>query len=179
MPKRHITFIFICLFAGMPIFQASATSYMGTVLVSSEAGQPCFHVKNADLVGERFQLKSLEITELIKQNNVPIASNVWVIGVKKPLRHVIWPKGQCVRYGVLPQSFSQHQQALLLTSGKIYHVAATTTRDGESDRSSVFHLADFCMLPTTSGMLEVKPILWDESAQRWRTEVCDSLAPSK
>jgi hypothetical protein len=153
---------------------------MGTVLVTQVNGVPCFHVKGADEDGKKFQLQSLRVTESVKVPWPQQRPTIWTIRATRPQLAIVWPASECIRYGVLPTGFSEEYPPLKLESWKIYDIGISTTRNGEDDLSSgIFHDGNFCVRTTVNGTLEVHPILWDESAQRWRTEVCDSVAPSK
>jgi hypothetical protein len=171
----RILFAYIISFS----IQAHATSSMGTVLVTQVNGVPCFHVKGADEKGEKFKLHAVEIGESSQVINLQNNRVIWKIEAPWTPYAFIWPKAKCVKYSVLPHNFLEKKPPIKLIAGKIYHANIITTRDSEENTSSLFHRANFCISTLINGTSKVHPILWDKSAQRWRTEVCDSVAPSK
>jgi hypothetical protein len=64
-----------------------------------------------------------------------------------------------------------HGPARPLEAARLYRVEINA-RPANGDSSTLGYEARFCVKPQAGGVVDVRVVRWDESARRWRDEVC-------
>jgi hypothetical protein len=168
--KIKILFIFYFF-----ILDAYSHSGVGSADVRDKNGTPCFSIaakEEADMGGN---LAFGRVYVYEKNHKSKEIWHIWRIN-DDPL--IPFSSAICLRYGEkIPGTTGI--DPLPLDVGKIYGVGLILYPQKNLRPHKVGNIGDFCLIPLNGGGIKVHQILWDESAQRWRTEVCDSVAPSK
>ena len=152
---------------------AEAASSVGDARVTVAEGQPCFSVPAGKAANAPpLRLHALTVTQTERADWRSLPAEMWGFTVDPPgLAVDSAGSGACIRYGVLPQAGRGHGPARPLEGARLYRVEINA-RPENGDSSTLGYEARFCVKPQVGGAADVRVVLWDENARRWRDEVC-------
>jgi len=174
--RRYSSSSALCLIlasATAACITAEATSSVGDARVTVAEGQPCFAVPAARAANmPPLHLHALTVTQTERADWRSLPPEMWGFTVDPPGLPVDSAgSGGCIRYGVLPRAGRGHGPARPLEAARLYRVEINA-RPANGDSSTLGYEARFCVKPQAGGVVDVRVVRWDESARRWRDEVC-------
>ena len=146
----------------------SATSRMGSVVVTQVGDVPCFALEDtrATRTGDP-RLFAIDVYTFEARAGEPI----WSFTVPFAGPGVPAPPTSCVTYGQVLPTAAQIRPPQALHTGVVY-VIWIGARVKELSTSTQGYLAEFCLLRQPDQTLRIHQVRWDSSAGEWQREIC-------
>ncbi|WP_332877880.1 hypothetical protein [Massilia sp. S19_KUP03_FR1] len=130
---------------------ATATSRMGTAIVTESDGRPCFSIQSDNETKNGLPLHGIAVSENISSVAGRYPEEFWRFVADDPApKNLILPS-ECVRYGVVPGDATErvHKQLAM------FHVYSVSVVARHENSNMIAYRANFCMKPIKPGKIEI------------------------